>query len=114
VKQEPSTAREDDHLVALSDVVRAVRGKYDGRGVARQRAQRSEQATGTGGIEPRGGLVEKERARPRQQFDRNADPLALTTAQAAHGRGGSLGQSELRDGAVDEVVELAALEPSQA
>lgn len=56
------------------------------------------------GFETRGGLVEEERARLRQQFDRDARPLALTAREHPHRDVAPIGQVEVAHRLVDRSI----------
>jgi hypothetical protein len=53
------------------------------------------------GSSPERGLVEEEQARPGEQFDRDAGPLALPARQVAHPHVGTVGEVEVVQGLVD-------------
>ena len=103
---ETPTGSEEDDSVALSQVVGAVGGEDDGRAVVGELAERPHQPVGGGGVESGRRLVEEQGARPGQQFDADARPLALSTTELAHPDVGPVSEAERLERFVDERIDL--------
>ena len=103
---ESPTACHAHDAIAGSEVVDRVRGEHDRRRPVGEFAQAADQLGAGDRVEARRRLIQEEDVRVRQQLDRDARALALTSAQRAHPDLGLIGQAHGVERVTDRVIDL--------